>query len=93
MGIIEFHLHEPDFDFSPSMRTGGEPAEDELSEDSEDEIAVEGGDDSGGSGLGALVALGVLVALGALVGLRRRRKGGDEDPVEPGPDEEIEISA
>jgi LPXTG-motif cell wall-anchored protein len=93
MGIIEFHLHEPDFDFSPSMRTGGEPGEDEHEDEREDAASFEVEDDSGGSGMGALVALGVLVALGALVGLRRRRKGGDDDLPETGPDEEIEISA
>jgi hypothetical protein len=99
MGILEVHFHDSQFDFSPSMNTGGddplEEAADGDDEAAEDGTVIEPEDgESGSGGMGAVVALGVLVALGALVGLRRRRSGDDgEDEAADRPDEEIEISA
>jgi hypothetical protein len=89
MGILEIHLHEPDFDFAPSMGSSGEA--DESSR--EDETMVESDEESGNGGPGALLALGVLVVLGLLVGLRRRRSGDEADDGERGEEEEISISA
>ncbi|MDH5019788.1 hypothetical protein [Halobacterium rubrum] len=96
MGILEVHFHESEFDFSPSMQTGGdEPldeATDDAAADTEDGTMVEPDEESGSGGLGAVVALAVLVALGTLVGLRRRR-GGDDGEAADETDEAIEISA
>lgn len=83
MGLLEFHFHDADFDFSPSMNRGGS-SDDRPSVESTD---WESDDDSGGIGKGAIVALLVLVAIGAVVGMRRRRSGGEADEG----DEEIQI--
>ncbi|MFB6071630.1 MAG: hypothetical protein ABEJ88_01535 [Halobacterium sp.] len=91
MGIIEFHFHEPSFDFAPSIgkETGGEDAG-ESESDHESTLEVGDGEqyESGASGVGALVALAVLVVLAAAVGLKRRR-GGSEEPAE---EAEIEVA-
>lgn len=102
MGILEVHFHDSQFDFSPSMQTGGDELLDEQAEaeaegaESEDGTMVEPDEESGSGGLGAVVALAVLVVLGALVGLRRRRGGDDDDDggeAADDTDETIEISA
>jgi len=89
MGILEFHFHESDFNFAPSVGADGESDESSTEDGTMLEPDAESGD--GGSGVGALVALGVLVALGLLVGMRRRNGGEESD--EYGEDEEISISA
>jgi hypothetical protein len=99
MGILEFHFHDAEFDFSPSMTTGGEDVEAAFSDDSEaeseatEEPEAFGGEESGdesseSAGVGALIALGVLVALAVLAGLRRRSSDS-----EPEPSEEVELEA
>ncbi|MXR21208.1 hypothetical protein [Halobacterium bonnevillei] len=99
MGILEFHFHDAEFDFSPSMTTGGEDVETAFSDDSEAESETteepeafaseeSGNESSESAGVGALIALGVLVALAVLAGLRRRSTDS-----EPEPSEEVELEA
>lgn len=93
MGIIEFHLHEPDFEFAPSKTVGGSDEESEMDyeRDSDDVETEWESEDSGGKG-GALVALAVLVVLGLLVGMKRR--GGDdgvEADTELDAEDEVEV--
>lgn len=99
MGILEFHFHDAEFDFSPSMTTGGEEVEEAFSGESEAESEAteqlgeygneEYADESSESaGVGALIALGVLVALAVLAGLRRRSSDSEAEP-----SEEVELEA
>lgn len=94
MGILEFHFHDAEFDFSPSMTTGGEDVEEVFSSESEAESeAAEAaeedvGESSDSVGVGALIAIGVLVALAVLAGLRRRSSDSEAEP-----SEEVELEA
>lgn len=88
MGLIELHFHDADFDFSPSMVTGGDDAAALEDADGDDEDiestgwASEPDDESGGgTGIGAVVALVVLVVLAALVGWKRRTGNADTDDI------------
>lgn len=87
MGIIEFHFHDAEFGFSPSVSKGSEDDADAESTDSEEVVdwETDAGESDRSPGLGAVVALVVLVALAAVAGLKRRQ--GSED------DEEVELEA
>jgi len=89
MGILELHFHESDFDFSPSIGTGGDADHDSSGEDGT--MVEPDTEDDGGPG--ALLAFGLLIVVGVLVGLRRRRSGGEDGDGEYGEDEKISISA
>ena len=100
MGLIEFHLHEPDFDFSPSMSTGGSKKDDESTmTDDESLMGTEqsdldtewSADDSKSSrGPGKLAGLAMLIGLGVLMAWRRRSKGtGQEETLDT--EDEVEV--
>jgi hypothetical protein len=94
MGILEFHFHDAEFDFSPSMTTGGEDVEEVFSGESEAEseataeAEADVDESSDSAGVGALIALGVLVALAVLAGLRRRSRDSEVES-----SEEVELEA
>jgi MYXO-CTERM domain-containing protein len=98
MGIIEFHLHEPDFDFSPSMTTGrgsddSKATDDKSSMDTKQmDLDTEWSPDEeeSGRGVGKFLALAVLVGLGAILAMRRR-SGGTDRTDELGTEDEVEV--
>lgn len=93
MGIIEFHLHEPDFDFSPSMSTGRSKDQDEteMGEESSDLDTEWSPDDSESSrGPGKFAGLAMLVVLGAILAWRRR-SGGASQTGELDTEDEVEV--
>ncbi len=72
MGILELHLHEPKFNFAPSV--GGErPAESGIGVDFETES-----EDSGGRGMGPAI-IGLVALVGVALAVRRLRSGRRED--------------
>jgi hypothetical protein len=71
MGIIEFHLHDPEFDFSPSKSLG------RGRNTGKADVEFETDEDGGGLGKRALVALLVFVVLGAAIGVKRRRSNSE----------------
>ncbi|WP_232686043.1 hypothetical protein [Halobacterium zhouii] len=83
MGIIEFHLHEPEFEFAPSMGSrGGDDSglmdDSSMMDDRDTEWSSD--EEESGGGMGKVVALAVLVGLGALAMWRRRGgSSGHED--------------
>lgn len=95
MGILEVHFHDSEFDFSPSMQTGGDELTDEQAEaattDTADGTAAEPDEASDGRGLGIVVALAVLVVVAALVGLGWRWSGDDSGAADE-PDEAVGVS-
>lgn len=76
--LFELHVHDG-FDFSPSSVIGGDKEEDV--DEYDDELAVDGDEESSAPGraVGALVGVVVLVALGLGV---RKLMSDDLDPIE-----------
>lgn len=72
MGILEFHLHEPEFSIGSRGRGGSTAGA--LEEEAAGMTMADDEDDEGGS-MGAIVALALLVV--AAIAIRRFRAGGD----------------
>jgi len=87
MGLIEVHLHDPEFSFAPFSSTGQESGAttdaDEASGDEDDLYFPNDEDESGG--LGGLLVLAVLIVAAVVV---RKLVGGSEDLPEFDADED-----
>jgi hypothetical protein len=107
MGILEFHFHDSEFAFAPSVdNTGGDEASETVDESPTTPRLPRTSDPaaSASSGRGRMAArgVGVLVGLAFLIGagafarrmVNRRRGRGEDDPLdeEERIEESIEIS-
>lgn len=93
MGIIEFHAHDPEMDFSPSINFGGRSDQTEESTDTERDETTHSSQDSesNSGGKGKFLALAVLVGLVLLFVWRRRSTDKSDVTSEFEPDDEVDI--
>jgi|GEM_PF-1659828 len=76
MGILEVHLHEPDFNFAPSVGGKGSETVEEFAEsvaETAPETESEATDSNGGGRLAAII--GLLALIGIALAVRRFRGG------------------